>query len=485
MSQTSTKPVDAHRVATLDVPRLVRYVPSIIACGALAAAAAYLVASSRPEEYTATATLQVPAPDVLAQLNGAQFLPTDNQIREASTVASLITQPAIAEQTSRALDGQVDAERVAAALDVAVANDANLVTVSATDGDPRLAAQIATATATTFVAERQRRRQQDNESAQREIRSQLEGLTTEERASATGRLMRERLREVQARSATGSDVSLVQPARAPTMASAPLPGRLAIIGLVGGLLLGFALAALRVRLDSQVRTQGEFEAVWPLPLVGPIPRRRGVAPPSRALPEASVLEAFGSARVALRQYGLGDERKAIVVTSAAAGEGKTTTVWHLAVVSALAGSRVLVIEADLRTPTLGAALGVEAPGLSRVLLGTDAATDVLTTIELSDAERSLEATVDVIIAGAPHASPSVLIERPAMNELLDGARTRYDLVLVDAPDAAFGDALVLAGHADGTLVAFRPGRPNRSSIARMRSLLESSGTPVIAGLVNG
>jgi receptor protein-tyrosine kinase len=301
-------------------------------------------------------------------------------------------------------------------------------------------------------------------------------------------LIGQRLRSVEAISAGGggSDVSVVQTASTPTVASSPRPKRLLIVGLVVGLLLGAALGLLRARFDDRIRDATEFEELFPVPLVGAIPSSGKLRERGRALPPPPVLEAFVSARTSLRYLHVGGDLRTLVLTSTGSGEGKTTSTWYLAVAAAIADSRVLVIEADLRQPDMARRLSMHPEaGLTEVLAGLRSPREVVVPVPFGDSGNVLAGSVDVIFAGALPPSPIPLLERGRLLDLLNAVRGRYDMVLIDTPPTVVGDALVIAGQADAVLVVARRGTPTRRAFLRAREQLEGTGTPVVGILVNG
>jgi polysaccharide biosynthesis transport protein len=490
MSRLELNPASEQAALSRNVRRVLRQWPLVAICAVLASVAAYTVSSSEAKQYKATATIEVDAPDVLAQLNGESNVTTsDAAALDAATISALITEPTILERASTALRGRLSPAALSSALQVAVGTDDNLVTVSATTTSAALSATVANTTATTFVNARRGRTIADDSQAETDLKLQLRSLGVGGASSPLGQLIGQRLRAVEAISAGGggSDVSIVQTAQAPSAAVSPRPKRLAIVGLVLGLLLGLAFVSVRARFDDRIREPQEFEDLWPLPLVGTIPSAGKLRDAGRTVPPAGILEAFGSARATLRYLHVGGDIKTLVVTSAGTGEGKTTSSWQLAVAAAVAESRVLVIEADLRKPNMANMLGVHpTAGLTEMLAGLKGLDETtIGAVKFGDAARGISGSVDVIFAGTVPPSPVALLERGRLQELLEVVRDLYDVIIIDTPPTVVGDALVLAGQADGVLVVARCREPTRRSFARLKEQLEGTGTPIVGMLING
>jgi succinoglycan biosynthesis transport protein ExoP len=457
-----------------------------VVCALLAGAAAYRVSSTRPKSYTATAVLAVASPDVLAQLNGEVApISTDVYDQDASTIAALVNQPAVRDETATALHRRLTPAQLSSALQVAVQNGTNLVDVSATAKSAGLAAAAANAAATTFLALRHLAQVEDNLNAQAQIRSQLQTLGPSNANSQEGALLDQRLRAVEARATVGTDTSLAQSAEALSATTSPLPKRDAIVGLLAGAILGLAIALTRAHFDDRIHDAREFRGLWDLPLIGSIPKTRQLGRTGRSVPRTEIFDAFSLARTNLRHLHVGTRMTTLMVTSAVSGEGKTTSAWQLVIAARIAGLRALLIEADLRSPDLARRLAMKpSAGLRDLLAGSADLYDVVVPVPLSD--RGGEAApVDVIFAGAARPNPIALLEGGTFRQVLNTVRERYDLVLIDAPPASVADTLVIAGQADGVLIVGRPGVPTRLAFLRLEDHLKSTGVPVVGILING
>jgi polysaccharide biosynthesis transport protein len=457
-------------------------------CAVVACAASYYVASKRPKKYTSTAVVAVAAPDALAQLNGQSALdaPADTEARVASTVAALITQPEVLEQASAELKGLMTSSQLASALSVVVNSEANLITVSATASSPSAAFRVANVTVDTFIAQQQTQQVQSELSAQQAIRQRLRQLGPGRQKSPLAKLLDGRLQALQALDGGGSDISVAQQAQAPTAPSSPDTKRLALVGLVVGILLGLVVALLRARLNSRLYTERELRYIWGLPVIGSIPKSRQLKRYKGGFPPREVLDAFGllTARLAVRSRRLsGKPIRTVLITSAEAGEGKTTCALQIAQASASTGVRVLLVEGDLRQPVLADRLGISAPlGLAAFLSRRASLDDVTARVSAYGSDREEAGFLDVIVAGEVSANPLGLIEQGGLGEALSSATDRWDLIIIDAPPAAVGDTVLLAGQVDAIVVVARLGVATRSGFAMLRDQL-SDGVAVVAGLV--
>ena len=217
------------------------------------------------------------------------------------------------------------------------------------------------------------------------------------------------------------------------------------------------------------------------------PQRDGDA--GAVLPSGEA-EAFHLIRAHLRYFNVDRQLRALMVASAAPGDGKTTIARHLASAAARMGSRVLLMEVDLRRPTLAQQLNVPSgPGLSDVLIGAVPLSEATQSIALGapSADGAQGRSFDVLVSGAVlPPNPGELIESHAMQALLDKAKAMYDLVVIDTPPlTAVSDAFPLLSKVDGVIIVGRVGRNRRDIAERLHETLTGAGAPLLGVVANG
>lgn len=487
MTDSIAAPPSEELAAARLVRRVLAQWPLILVCALIAAVAGYFVSSSRPKQYEATTTVQLNDID-LASVFLAQNLQQQGQDAQtkAATAAKLATILKVRQEASQALGGRVSVDALKSAITVVPEADTTLVDITATASSPQLAADEANAVREAFISSRQQANSATLESARQRLQGQLSGMSKAQRASLTGQTLESRLENLNTLILTaGAGVATAQPATAPEDPSSPRPKRDAILALILGGIIGLAIALLRARLDDRIRDQEELAEHWDLPVLGLIPRTSALSNAGATLPSAGVLEAFALTRTNLRYLHVGGEMKTIVVTSALAEEGKSTVAWNLALATAMAEQRVLLIEADLRRPVLAQRLGLTVTrGFSDVLAGLAPLADATASVSVP-VPGSHPAVVDVVPAGFLPPSPIALLEREAVGQTLKALSRPYDLVIIDSPPATVvADAKVLIAHADGAVVVSRLGRVTRSALDRLREILSGLETPVLGTVVN-
>jgi polysaccharide biosynthesis transport protein len=278
----------------------------------------------------------------------------------------------------------------------------------------------------------------------------------------------------------------------------PKPTRNALIGLVLGLILGIALAFLLEALDNRARNEDEIGArLGGLPLLVRLPR------PERKLrskgqlamvdaPDAPEAEAFRILRIQLDLARLEHPTKTIMVTSAVAKEGKSTTTANLAIALARAGRRVVLVDLDLYHPNIGEFFSLNGPGVTDVLLGEADLNDALVPIRLAspldgpgDASPSngngavihTEGSLEVLPAGQIPPGSGDFMNAQALQEVLGRLEERSDTVLIDtSPLLQAGDALTLSTKVDGLLLVVRQNVVRQGMLRDLARVLER--TPV-------
>lgn len=168
----------------------------------------------------------------------------------------------------------------------------------------------------------------------------------------------------------------------------------------------------------------------------------------------------------------------IVVSSATQGEGKTTLCTNLALAAAEKGLRVLLIDADVRVPALTERLGLpEGVGLTGVLQGAST---------LGQESQRYRRNVMLLGAGEAPVHPSALLVSDAMDTLLQEARSRYDMVIIDSPPILlFSDTPVLARRSDGIILVARLGRLRRAQAAAAVADIEALGARALGWVAMG
>jgi polysaccharide biosynthesis transport protein len=470
----------------------------ILLCVVLVAGAAYGFSKHQTKKYTATASLVFNNNQLGQQVAGLPTVAGSNQQALQNTNLKLVELGDMAAKTAGLLKQGLTKAEVSTDLSVSAQTESNIVNVAATATSPALAASIANTYTEVFVKEQQNANHAYYASALKLVEKQLKALSPKERAGTAGLALQDRAQSlgVLAELRNGN-VQVAQAATVPTSPSSPKVSRNTALGAFLGLLLGLGLAFLLERLDRRIREPKDLEAVYGLPLLGVVPESSALSRSARgggdarAVLPAGESESFQLIRAHLRYFNVDRELRTLLVASAAPGDGKTTVARHLASAAARVGSRVLLLEVDLRRPTLARQLDVRSgPGLADVLIGAVPLAEAIQTVELespSVVEGGRERGLDVLVAGAAlPPNPGELVESHAMETVLERVKSQYDLIVIDTPPlTAVSDAFPLLRKVDGVVIVGRVGRNRRDVAERLHETLSGAGAPLLGVIANG
>lgn len=449
------------------------------------------------KRYSATAGLLFRDPGLDQKLFGTTFIaPSRDPDREAATNLKLVSLDAVARRAARALGG-LTAEQVAARVRAESEGQSDVVSVTATDPDPALAQRLANTFAEQYIAFRIQADRSKIAEAEGLVQNRLAQLSPTARAGAEGRSLKSRADQLQVlASLQTGNAELVQTARRPSAPSSPKVRRNIALALVLGLLVGVGFALLLDRLDRRIREPHELEEALGWPILGMVPhttalasKRFGLTPGEVNLPPAEA-EAFRMLRARLRYFNVDRQLRTVLVTSASAADGKTTVAAHLAAAAAGSGSRVLLLEADLRRPTFTSRLGAgpQQVGLTEVLTHSAPVATALRRVSVGVARDGAtdRRGFDLISAGFLPPNPGELLESQRMHELLERLGPTYDLVIIDTPPLlVVSDAIPLIKRVDGVLIVSRLGSIKRDSARQLRAQLDGLDAPVLGVVANG
>jgi capsular exopolysaccharide synthesis family protein len=299
-------------------------------------------------------------------------------------------------------------------------------------------------------------------------------------------------------------IRIIDPARAPLFPSHPNVPRNMLIGFLLGLTAGIALAFVQEMLDNTVKTPEEVQYLTALPPLGMIPLNRRLTEKSarpatghamalarkeswrdaveliaHSRPKSEIAEAYRALRTSILLSGLGQPPKVILVTSALPQEGKTTTCINTAIVLAQKGAKVLLVDADMRRPSIHSKLALRARGgLSTLLTGSDTLASVL----VNSTEVS---NLHVLPAGPPPPHPAELLGSTVMRNFLAEWREKFDHIIIDSPPClSVTDAVLLSVEVDAVALVLRSGHTPKEAVRRARNLLFQVKAKVLGVVVN-
>lgn len=458
--------------------------------------------------YRASAEVLLSRQNIASSLTGTPD-PTAFQdaARFAETQADIARVPALAERTLRATGSSANQANVREFLDsseVEAAENSDLLEFRVWADTPAVAAERATE----YAGQYTRYRRELDTAAIAGAREELEASLRELRAEgSTETALYESLVEKEQELRTlealqTSNAFLVRSADAATQVQ-PKAVRNGLLGLVLGAILGIIIAFLAEALDTRVRSSEEIGELLGIPLLAELP-----LPPRRlrgsdrlvmlAEPNAPEAEAFRMLRTNLDFVTLDRRTKRILVTSAVDQEGKSTTAANLAITLARGGRRVVLVDLDLRRPSLDRFFKLEGrTGLAHVALGHARLSEAIAEVALAKLDRSAPALagngmnetpgmLEVVPAGPPPPDAGEFIATRALGAILDELAEHADVVVVDAPPLLLvDDARALSARVDGIVVVTRMNVVRRPMLAELRRLLDTSPAKPLGYVVTG
>jgi polysaccharide biosynthesis transport protein len=472
----------------------------------LCSIAAFLASAAETPQYSALSQVLISRQNLAATVSGSAD-PSLNQQpdRVAQTQAEIARVPVVARRTVSA--ARVDEGWVTFLQNSEVSPnaDSDILTFVVRDGSASRAVRLATEYAKQFV---RYRRELDTAAFQAALRGLDDRLRS---LSATGKQSSRLYGELVAKQQQLRTLASLQTGNATVLRRAtaaqrvkPRPVRSVILGGLLGLIVAALLAMFAESRDTTIRTTDVLARLTgqsPLAYLSPPHRRRGREPTNdllRGEPEQYRMLAANLTFVAGKF-----QAKAVLVTSALPGEGKSTTVAHVATALAAGGLRVLVLDADSRAPAVHRWFGVPPrPGLFDLVSSTNgnghghgssasALASVAHEIELHDSERGgtpgrMIGGLAVVPAGTRPVDPLVTLGSRGLAELVDGARASYDLILIDSlPLLPVSDTLPMLRQVDGVLLVAMLGRLRRSELAEATSSVSRAGAPLLGVAVTG
>jgi capsular exopolysaccharide synthesis family protein len=431
-----------------------------------------------PKQYSASAQLLFRDPGFAQALFGNNLFSTGQQEPQRTTQTNIdvVTSLNVAAEAANLLKTKEPVSSLRESIAVSPNTDADIATITSTRSNPREAAAVANAFADGYIIYRRQTDRSTVAQAEELVGQSLKTASAQEQAK-----LGESLRQLGVlRSLQTGDAEVIARAQPDSTPVSPKPKRDGILGFVVGLLLGCGLALLVDFLDRRLKTIEDFERVCPdYTIIASVPHTAVDARGAGHL-VGPTGESYRMLREGLRFLDPTGRARCFVITSADESEGKSTVAVNLASALAAIGRRVILVEADMRRPTVGTLLGIprEAPGLSDMLVSSGDLDEFLVPIET-------EPGLAVIPAGTVPPNSADLLSAGRMAELLGQVRDAADFVIVDSPPllpVADTRVLLRLPEVDGVILIGRAGVSRRDRLRAVSRLLAQSGLRVF-GLV--
>lgn len=317
------------------------------------------------------------------------------------------------------------------------------------------------------------------------------------------------------------EVSVIRPALLPeNQINPPKIGATTGIGTMIGLILGMVIAFVMETLDTSIGTIEEVETFLGIPVLGVIPlirpeeiratiQGKGIAEqPSEEVmemnarlithfaPKSNLAESFRSLRTSIKFLVLEKNIKSLMISSSTAREGKSTTMANMALTLAQIGSKVLLVDADLRKPMVARVFGLERePGLTDIILGNYEWPDTVKTVtDIMMGRLGMEDimttpgidNLNIITAGTHSPNTTELVSSQRMSDFINQAKEEFDIILVDAPPVLQAtDSVIISTKVDAVVLVYWAGKIQRGALKRAKTQLDNVNAATIGIVLNG
>jgi Mrp family chromosome partitioning ATPase/capsular polysaccharide biosynthesis protein len=474
----------SHDAAEALFGALRRALPLIVICAITTAVVVNLQRQLNGPLYSASASVYLSSRDLASILTNTQTPYVDPQRANENAVA-LARSIALYNAVSRATPSLGTSGQIRSRVTVAVDPNSDVITFSATDKTERRAVATVNAVTTRYVRFRSNVSGAAIDEAIERLRASLVKPSTNK---AQTRELLQRL-ELQ-QTLNSGDAIVINPAQGATKI-APAPVRDTILGVALGFVIALLISGVREFASTRVRSERDVEDIVGRPVIAAIPR----------LPKGALIVAIGryearfgdtyallAASIEQENREPGDRNgQAVVmaVTSAIAGEGKTTTAANLGVAMAKRGLRVVIVDFDLRKPSLGRVfrLPAQSDGVLQVIRSDQSVDSVMWSYPISGNVSSPQRVSEenrrtrigtqpriplVVVPSGGSDRSSIASRSPRALAMIEHLRNEADLVIIDTPPALLtAEMAELSGAVDGVIVVVRYGGPTRRDLAQL------------------
>lgn len=282
------------------------------------------------------------------------------------------------------------------------------------------------------------------------------------------------------------NIRIIDKAEVPQSPVKPKKKRNILLAVIVGLTLGIGTAFFLEYLDNTIKLPEDVKEHLEIPYLGPVPAITSNDMPAHVArelvtvhsPKSAASESYRSIRTGILFSSADEAPRTILITSASPSEGKTITVVNLGVAMANAGSRVLILDCDMRRPRIHKIFGLDRKiGVSSILVGTGNDKDAIVPSSVEN--------LDILPVGPIPPNPSEIIGSKKMDLLLNALKKQYDRVLIDSPPiSAVTDAVILAQMADSLLLVVRAGETPRQIIQHALAQVRNVNANILGAILN-
>ncbi|MHB8792309.1 MAG: tyrosine-protein kinase domain-containing protein [Thermoleophilia bacterium] len=425
--------------------------------------------------------------------------------RDIQTAAELVQSPAVSSAVREELGVRLNNKNPSSYITTSIVKKADILTITATTDDPQLSADIANSYASQYIKWRRDVDHDVLQQARAPLEAQIAATPAEQQETSSFRVLKDKLETLKLVEVmqTG-DLEVVKPAAASSIAISPKPARTGVIAFIVSLMATIVGILFVDQLDTKIRNTDQISESLGKPILATVPKMStNGSLITISNPGGACSEAYRQLKTNIGYMEPDSEIKTIMVTSPQPGEGKSTTIANLAVTMARSGKKVIIIEADLRRPTLSYYFGLEnGIGITNAITGSCTFREILQVIEAEDLTVALPVIdgsfgaptmasgqngikpIYCATAGPMPPNPGEMAASEKMAALIAEAGEHADIVLIDAPPiGVVGDAASLAANVDGIVLVVRLSQTYKKSLDTMNSFIATMPSNILGVVV--
>lgn len=460
----------------------------------IAMVATYVYFDQKPRTFETSTQLYVGQSDINGLLSAQNPVAATSE-RSLANQARLVTTPQVASVVIRKFKLATTPDSLLPAISVRPDSSADFLTIVAQASSGLRAAQLVNGFAEGYLEVRADQANSQIDAQLKTVRQQLANTSKGGSTLATRTVLLQQVQQLESAAVNPPSVGVqLSAAQAPSVPIAPRPKRNAAFAAALAFLLALVLAYLLDRSDRRLRDAEAIEEMFDTAILAEIPRVRNAVPGhgARGTIAPELKESYHTLRVNLELLRAKQAATSLLVASGLPGEGKSTVARNLALAYRDAGARVVILDADLRRPSIAGLFDLTpAPGMADVLRGSLPVTEALQSLteQAPQSEPAPEhvGRLDVLAAGDGGENPGLLFHPGEVRRLIQELGDHYDVVLIDTPPVlVVSDTLALAPEVDGVVLVGRIGVTTDASAQRVQRTFETiAKTRIMGAVVNG
>jgi polysaccharide biosynthesis transport protein len=284
----------------------------------------------------------------------------------------------------------------------------------------------------------------------------------------------------QTQSGAGNSLSVIEKGEIPSSPTQTNPALISLLTVMIAFMLAVIFTYLFELLDNTLKTEDDIKEAFNVPVIGQISVIKGKNRWKFVSdqPRSYIADDFRTLRTNLEFFAVDQPLKTILITSSSESDGKSIIAANLAQIMTQIDKKVILVDADLRSPDVHHGLGInQSPGLSNLITNSDTTVEDVAVTIVGD-------LLTVITAGTSAPNPTELVSSMKMDNVLEKLKEMADIVILDGPPYIVPDAAILSSKVDGIIVVASPGNTHRNGVVTMKQQIQMTGARLLGVVIN-